>query len=292
MTTVVGGTESEGVEQEPQEEERAPVEAPSPHPGPRGEMPFLDHLEELRWRIFKAGGALFASFFIGFAGVHYLDITELLIRPIRPYLTNGRLAAFSPTTPFFLEIKLALIVGLVLSFPVIVYQVWAFVAPGLELHEKKVVVPSLYMGLVLFAAGVAMAYWLALPLSLKFLFSFQVEYLTPTIGANEYLSFVVRLLVSFGAIFELPVVIMILSSLGLVTPTFLRQKRRHAVVVITVVAAILSPGDVIGLTLLMMIPLIALYELSIILSHVVWRRREERERAIGGEPPEGVEAAE
>lgn len=257
------------------------------HFDPRGEMPFLDHLEELRWRIFKAGAAILLAAMAGFFLVHYFHVTEILIRPIRPFLPEGKLHAFSPLTPFMLELKLALIVGLVLAFPIVVYQVWAFLSPALEKHEKRVIIPALYMGMVLFAVGVAMAYWV-LPVSLEFLFGFQTDYLTNTIGADEYLAFVVRLLLAFGIIFELPVVVMILTALGLTSPRFLREKRRHAIVLITVVASFLSPGDVVMVTLMMMIPLILLYESSILLSALIYRKGEERRILATEEPPENA----
>jgi sec-independent protein translocase protein TatC len=255
-------------------------------------MPFLDHLEELRWRIFKAAGALALGLAVGWWAVRRFRVTTLLVEPMVPYVTGGRLHAFRPTTGFFLELKLALVVGLILAFPVVIYQVWAFLAPALERRERRVIIPSLYMGTVLFAAGAAMAYWIALPVSLRFLFGFQQDFLALTIGADEYLSFVVRLLVGFGLVFELPVVVLILSVLGLVTPRFLRAKRKHAVVLITVTASVLSPGDVIMVTLLMMAPLLLLYEFSILLSVLVTRGAPaEDEPTIAPpavEPPEGA----
>jgi sec-independent protein translocase protein TatC len=255
-------------------------------------MPFLDHLEELRWRIFKAAGTLALGLAVGWWAVRRFRVTTLLVEPMVPYVTGGRLHAFRPTTGFFLELKLALVLGLILAFPVVIYQLWAFLAPALEKRERRVIIPSLYMGTVLFAAGAAMAYWIALPVSLRFLFGFQQDFLALTIGADEYLSFVVRLLVGFGLVFELPVVVLILSVLGLVTPRFLRSKRRHAVVLITVTASLLSPGDVVMVTLLMMVPLFLLYELSILLSVMVTRRAPaEDEHTIAPpavEPPEGA----
>jgi sec-independent protein translocase protein TatC len=255
-------------------------------------MPFLDHLEELRWRIFKVASALVVALGVGWYVVRRFRVTTLLVEPMGPYATEGKLHAFRPTTGFFLELKLALVVGLLLAFPVIVYQIWAFLAPALEKRERRVIVPSLYMGTILFAVGAALAYWIALPVSLRFLFGFQQDFLSLTIGADEYLSFVVRLLIGFGLVFELPVVVLILSVLGLVTPRFLRAKRRHAVVLITVTASFLSPGDVIMVTLLMMVPLILLYEFSILLSVLVTRsrEREEEERTIGPDsgPAEGA----
>lgn len=284
MKTVPGGTE--------RAERAEGTSSRFEHGIHRGEMPFLDHLEEMRWRIFKAGGALVAAAIVGFLGVHYLDVTSLLIRPIEGFLPGGRLHAFSPITPFFLELKLALLAGIIIAFPIILYQVWAFLSPALQKHEKRIIVPALYMGLVLFSLGVALAYFIALPVSLEFLFGFQPELLTLTIGADEYLAFVVRLLMAFGVIFELPVVIMILSALGLVTPAFLKEKRRHAVVAITIVAAFLSPGDVIMVTLLMMVPLILLYEFSIVLSRMVVRQKAEHSILSSSEPPDGAVEAE
>jgi sec-independent protein translocase protein TatC len=255
----------------------------------RGEMPFLDHLEELRWRILWSLLALVIASVVGFLLVHYLGVMEILIRPIRPLLPEGqRLKFFSPADPFFITLKLALVAGVILSFPVIVYHAWAFLAPALEAHERRVIIPSMYMGLVLFCAGVAMAYFLALPLSLIFLMGFQTDFLEQSIEVGRYLAFVTRLLIAFGVVFELPVVVMILSALGLVTPEFLRSKRRHAIVAITVLASLLSPGDVITVTVLMMAPLILLYEFSILLSRMIYRRRERQELTASPEPPPGA----
>ncbi len=255
----------------------------------RGEMPFLDHLEELRWRILWSLLALIVCSIIGYLFVHYMGVMELLIRPIRPMLNEGnRLKYFSPTDPFFITLKLALMSGIILAFPVIVYQVWGFLSPALEKHERRVIIPAMYMGLVLFAAGVAMAYFLALPLSLIFLMGFQTEFLEQSIEIGRYLGFVTRLLIAFGVVFELPVVVMILTALGLVTPDFLRSKRRHAIVAITVLASLLSPGDVITVTVLLMAPLILLYEFSILLSSVIYRRRERHQLQASTEPPPGA----
>src|SRR5690606_31403204 len=148
-----------------------------------------------------------------------------------------------------------------------------FLSPALLPSEKKAIVPSLYFGLVLFMAGVAMAYFVALPVTLQFTMGFQTESLQQAIVIEEYLSFVTRLLLAFGIVFEMPVVILLLTFLGLVTPEFLADKRRHAIAIITVVSAVITPGDVLTITLLMMVPLVILYEVSISLSRVVVRRR-------------------
>ncbi len=252
-------------------------------------MPFLDHLEELRWRILWSVLAVAVAAGVGFLLVHYLGVMELLIRPIQPLLGEGeRLKFLSPADPFFLVLKLSVVLGVILASPVVIYQVWAFLAPALEDHERNVIIPALYLGLVLFAAGVAMAYFVALPITLRFVMGFLTGILEQQIVAGPYLAFVTKLLLAFGIVFELPVVVMILTALGLVTPDFLRSKRRHAIVAITVLASFLSPGDVITVTLLLMVPLILLYEFSILLSTVIYRGRRSRELEASSEPPPGA----
>lgn len=240
----------------------------------RGEMPFLDHLEELRWRIFKAVGALVVGTGIGFYMFRRFDLAGVLIGPAEMYLTNGKLQVLSPADPFFFIVKTSILLGIILSFPVIVYQIWAFLAPALEKRERRIIIPSLVGGMFLFAFGVWGAYVFALPVSLQFLAGIEIEYLQAAYTANDYLSFVVRLLLAFGLLFELPVVVLILSAFGLVTPKFLRAKRRHAMVIITVLASFLSPGDLVMVTVVMMIPMVFLYEVSILLSVLVWRGKD------------------
>ncbi|MEX2582167.1 MAG: twin-arginine translocase subunit TatC [Gemmatimonadota bacterium] len=238
-----------------------------------GEMPFLDHLEELRWRILWSLVAIVLFTILGFLLVTQFDVLGILVAPITPFLEGTRLKYLSPTEPFFITLKLALLVGLLLAGPIVVYQLWAFLSPALNSSEKRAIVPSLYFGLVLFMAGVAMAYYIALPVTLQFTMGFQTESLEQSIVISEYLSVVTRLLLAFGIVFEMPVVILLLTFLGLVTPEFLAEKRRHAIALITVVSAVITPGDVITITLMMMIPLALLYELSITLAKLVVRKR-------------------
>ncbi len=256
----------------------------------RGEMPFLDHLEELRWRILWSLIAIVIGAVVGFVLVLNFEVLDLLIDPYYAVMEDEvKLVFLSPTEPFFLILKIGILGGVVLASPIIIYQIWAILSPALERHEKRAIIPALYMGVVLFAAGVAMSYYLALPVTLRFLLFFAEGYFDQMLQAGPYLGFVTKLLMAFGILFELPVVIMILSALGLVTPAFLRTKRRHAIVIITVLASFLSPGDVVTVTAMMMIPLVLLYEFSILLSVVITRRRWARD--IGGDPPDGsVEA--
>jgi sec-independent protein translocase protein TatC len=246
---------------------------PKPKPAPAGEMPFLDHLEELRWRLIWSLAAVMICAILGFVLVTHYDVLGILVAPIKPFLNGTKLKYLSPTEPFFITLKLAVSVGFVLASPIVIYQVWAFLAPALLPSEKRIIVPSLYMGLVLFAIGVVMSYKVVLPMTLSFTMGFQTASLEQNIVIGEYLSFVTRLLLAFGGVFELPVVILILAAMGLVTPEFLASKRRHAIVIITVLASVLTPGDVITLTLMMMVPLILLYEFSILLAKLVVRRK-------------------
>lgn len=236
------------------------------------EMPFMEHLEELRWRLMWSLGAVAVCAIIGFVLVDRFNVLGLLIQPIEPFLGGSKLKYLSPTEPFFITLQLAILVGLVLSSPVVIYQIWAFLSPALLPSEKRVIIPALYLGVALFAGGVAMAYYIALPITLAFTMGFQTEALEQSIVISEYMSVVTRVLLAFGLVFELPVVVLILSVLGLATPEWLASKRRHAIVGIAVLASVITPGDIITLTIMMMVPLILLYELSIVLSRLVTRR--------------------
>lgn len=241
---------------------------------PTGEMPFVEHLEELRWRLAWSLLALLVCTGLGFYVAARFDLLGLLKKPMDPYIGSTELLALSVTDPFFITFKLALTLGLIMAAPIIAYQVWAFLAPALTPREKRSIIPALYLGAVLFWVGVAVAYVYALPMTLGFLAGFQTESLKLAVTAGFYFGFVIKLLVAFGVIFELPVVVLILATLGLVTSRFLREKRRFAVAGMAVTAAFVTPGDAITATIFMMGPLLLLYELSILLARLVERRRE------------------
>ncbi|HEX6308891.1 MAG TPA: twin-arginine translocase subunit TatC [Longimicrobiales bacterium] len=240
---------------------------------PTGEMPFFDHLEELRWRIIWSLAALVAGTGVGFWAALRFDLLSLLKRPLDPYVDGAQLLALSVTSPFMIHFQIALTVGVVLAAPIIAYQIWAFLAPALTKREKRSIVPALYLGAVLFCIGVAVAYMYVLPMTLKFLGSFQSESLTWALTVDFYFGFVLKLLVAFGVMFELPVVVMILATLGLVTSKFLASKRRYAIAAMAVAAVLITPGDAITASIFMMGPLMLLYELSILLAKLVERGR-------------------
>ena len=241
-------------------------------------MPFLDHLEELRWRIIWSLLAVAVGALIGWFVVTRFNVLGLLILPMEPLLENGKLGYLSPMDPFFITLKLTLIVGMILAFPVVAYQVWIFLAPALTRSEKRAIVPSLYFGMLLFLGGMALAYFLALPMMFQFAAGFQTESLEQNIIIGPYLSVVVRTLLVFGVVFELPVVMLVLAVLGVVESKTFSKGRRWAVVIITIGASFVTPGDAVILTVFMMVPLLLLYELGIALARSVERRRERRAR--------------
>lgn len=236
------------------------------------EMPFLEHLEELRRRLIWILLAIGIGSVLGVVAVAELNFLGWFQRPIEPYLEGGRLAFTSPTEPIGITFKLGFLLGMILAFPVIAAQIWAFMSPALYESERKVIVPSLVAAMLLFLGGGALGYFVALPLGLRFLLTFQSAALLPWITAGEYIRFAIRVVLAFGVIFELPIVILVLSSLGLVTPDFLRRYRRHAILVLAVIAAILTPADLVSM-MIMLVPLVLLYEGSLWVAVLVTRAR-------------------
>lgn len=242
------------------------------------EMPFLDHLEELRMRLFWALGALVLCMLAAFAIVWQYDVIGLLAKPILPFLPSGKLVYTHPMDPMAIVLKVSFGLGLVAASPVIIYHVWAFLSPALHAHEKKVVVPVLMGATLLFAAGVYLCVQFVLPAMFGVLLSFQSNSLEQMISAADYFGFAVTLCLAFGGSFQLPIVILALSALGLVNPRLLAKFRRHALVGSFLLGAIITPGDLIIVTLMLGVPLYGLYEVSIVLSWFVERSRKRREK--------------
>lgn len=247
------------------------------------EMPFLDHLEELRRRLLWMLLALGVGTVVGVVVVSEFNILGVLQRPIEPFLTGGRLAFTSPTEPIGITLKLGFLLGAILAFPVLAAQVWAFLSPALYQSERRVIVPSLTAAMLLFLGGVSLGFFVALPLGLRFLMGFQSAALLPWITAGEYLKFATRVVLAFGVIFELPIVVLVLSALGVVTPAFLRRYRRHAILVLAVLAALLTPADLVSM-FIMLVPLVLLYEGSVWVAVLVTRARERGLRDEGPQP--------
>ena len=247
-------------------------------------MPFLDHLEELRLRILRSLGAVVVGCGLGLWVVQRFQLVSVLKTPIAPYLTGGKLVVTSPTEPVMIVLKLGLLVGLVLASPVILWQTWAFLAPALYAREKRALVPSLFVGLGLFLTGAVLAYHFVVPQALRVLFSFQSEAIAPFITYDAYFGFVLQVTLALGLSFELPLIILILSWLGVVGPAELNRFRRYAIVLAFIAGAVLSPGADVLSMIMMTLPLLVLYEVGFAGSLVLQRRRRraEREPLTGG----------
>jgi sec-independent protein translocase protein TatC len=243
------------------------------------EMPFLDHLEELRWRILWSLVALLVGTAIGFFLVQQYNVLELLKEPIAPYLPDGKLIIIRPADAFLITLKLAIVIGAVLASPIIFAQVWRFLSPALYKHEKRYIVPALMAGLGLFLAGVLMAYVLVLPAVFRILYGFQFGFLEWMITADAYFGFATQLILAFGLMFQLPLVMVLLSALDLVRPRTFARHRPIALVFGAVLAALLTPPDVVSM-MMMMAPILLLYEAGIIVARLL--RRRQAGRTIGG----------
>ena len=241
--------------------------------GSAGEMPFLDHLEELRLRILRSLAAVVVGFAIGLWAVERFQLVTVLKAPIAKYLTGGKLIVTSPTEPLMIVFKLGFVVGLVLASPIILWQLWAFLAPALYEREKKALVPSLFVGLFLFLTGATLAYLFVVPQALRVLFSFQSEAIAPFITYDAWFGFVLQVVLALGISFELPLVMVILSWLGVIGPGELHRFRRYAVVCSFVAGAVLSPGADLLSMIMMTVPLLFLYEVGVAGSAIVHRRR-------------------
>jgi sec-independent protein translocase protein TatC len=257
---------------------------------PTGEMPFLDHLEELRWRIIYSLAAVLVCVGVGFfLSVRY-DVVGLLARPILPLIPEHKLVFLHPSAGFTVILNAAMTFGFVLASPVIIYQIWAFLAPALHKHERRIGLGVLFSGVLLFLSGAALAYFVVVPLALPWLFGFAGPSLVPLITAEDYFSFIFAMVLTFGVSFELPIVILALAALGIVTPMFLSKYRRHAVVLIIIIGAFLTPGDLVWTTIALSVPLYMLYELSVFAAHLIYRRREKRNASLGSAHESGAPA--
>ncbi len=241
-------------------------------------MPFLDHLEELRWRLIWSIGSLLVAMVVSFTVVSNVDFISILAYPAQEFLHGQKLIYTHPADTFTILMQVSLWLGFILASPVIFYQVWAFLSPAMHAHEKRVVVPVLMGAVGLFIIGCTLSILWVLPITLELLGSISTASLQPMISATEYFQFALLLTLAFGAVFELPILIVILTAIGLVTPRFLAKYRRHSFVVLLVVSAIITPGDMVISTLMLFVPLYGLYEVSIVLSWLVSRAKQKKAR--------------
>ena len=272
-------------------------------------MPFLDHLEELRWRILKALAAIAVGAIICFALSD--PIVKILTRPYEEAVLSlennrssdavramemlvrkwfdlpsaeadlaaeqtelpptRRLQALKPMTYFFISLQIAFIGGLILALPAVFYQGWRFIAPGLLPREKRLMVPIISLSVFCFSVGALIAYWIVLPLGLRFFLALEPPDMTSQWAVDEYIGFVLRLIMGFGIVFEMPVLALFLTKAGVLTAARMRHIRRYAIVAIFILGAIFTPPDPVS-QMLMALPLLLLYEISIWVCKVAQRK--------------------
>ncbi len=229
------------------------------------EMPFLDHLEEFRWRVFKAVIAVFILTLICWAFSDYL--LEILRYPgtrINPPL---KMQVLKVQTVFMTKLEIALIAGIILGLPVIIYQIWHFIAPGLFLTEKKFLPIIILATISCFIIGGLFAYFIIIPFALQFFMDLAPTDIENNIALDFYIGFLLRIIIVFGVVFELPIISILLTKMGLITPKFMRKYRRYALVGAFILGAILTPPDP-STQIMLAVPMILLYELSIFLSYI------------------------
>jgi sec-independent protein translocase protein TatC len=260
--------------------ETTSASSPVPDPETGGQMTFFEHLVELRKRIINSLIAVIVGATIGWvvAPKFVNFITIPIQKALSAHNLNPQLVYTGPTDYLSLLIKLSIYLGIIMASPIILYQIWLFVAPALYRNEKSAVTGFLFSTVFLFLAGIAFAYFLALPHILNFLVGFRGP-VVPLIKIDDYFDLVFLVIVALGLVFELPVLIFFLTLFGIVTPKFLVQNTKYAILVITVVAAIVTPTPDAVTMLLVMAVMTALYFVGVAVSWVVVRKRERREAA-------------
>jgi sec-independent protein translocase protein TatC len=235
-------------------------------------MSFLEHLDELRkriiWSLASVGvGVLITFFFIG-------DIFEFIMRPMQRMLPPAQTLIYTdPSEAFMLQVKIALIAGLIVASPAVFTQVWLFIAPGLYAHEKKLAIPFVAMSTVLFVAGAAFSHYVVFPLVWRFFASFTTDFLTYMPRVEPAFSIYLRLILALGITFQLPTVVLFLARMGMITPRFMLRNFKFAVLLIIIGAAVLSPdGGGVGMVV-MGGPVVLLYVLSIGLAWIFGKKR-------------------
>ena len=229
------------------------------------EMSFLDHLEELRWRlIYAIIGIVIGSIA---AWIFIEPLVELvLLKPARD--SGAVLQNLRPFGQLFLFVQISIVVGIVVTLPNLFYQLWKFISPALKKNEKKYILSIVIFSTLCFLAGIAFAYFVMLPLALKFAAEFGTEAIKNEFAINEYMSIIISVMLAAGFVFELPMISFFLTKLGILTPAFMRKFRRHAIVVILVLAAFLTPGADPVSQIVLAVPLVLLYEISILISKI------------------------
>ena len=227
------------------------------------EMSFLDHLEELRWRIIYSFIGLVVGAIIAWIFIDFL-IEKVLLKPA---IDNKiPLQNLEPFGQLFLYMEVAIIAGIIISLPNIFYQFWKFLAPALRKKERKYIKSIVAFSTFCFLCGIAFAYYVMIPMAFKFAVQFGTTAIKNEFAINKYLSIIISIMIGAGIVFELPMVSFFLTKIGILKPEFMRKYRRHAIVVIFILAAVLTPGTDPVSQVILAVPLFLLYEVSILIS--------------------------
>ena len=232
---------------------------------PEKEMTFLEHLEELRWRIIYSLVGIVIGAILGWIFIDIL-VDVVLLKPAKD--AGALLQNLRPFGQLFLYMQIAIIVGIIISIPNIFFQFWQFISPALRKHERRYIFWIVTFSSLCFLAGIAFAYFVMLPLTLKFAAQFGSETIKNEFAIDEYMSIIISVMLAAGLIFELPMISFFLSKLGILKPSFMKKYRKHAIVAILVTAAFLTPGTDPVSQIVLAVPLVVLYEISILISKI------------------------
>lgn len=249
-------------------------------------IPFTEHLEELRKRLIVCFIAVGIGFLLCYGFKE--ELFQLLTRPLVAAMKEGEVLIYTGLAEaFFTYLKAAFIGGLILAAPVITYEFWMFVAPGLYDREKRLLLPVVCFSSIFFVGGALFGYFVVFPIVFDFFLSFATDAIRPMPSMKEYLGFSAKMLLAFGLVFELPLLVVFLAKLGVVTVPFLRKSRKYVVVLAFIIGALLTPPDVIS-QVMMAIPMLILYELGIIGAMMIVRKKDPDETA-GADPFEAAD---
>lgn len=241
-------------------------------------MPLTDHLREFRTRLVRATGAVLLGTMVGYA--LFPQAVDLLLRPYCAAIEAADgcdLIVLGPLDPFIVRLRTAFVAGVVIGGPVLLYQLWRFITPGLTRRERRYALPFILLSQIMFVAGIAFATWV-IPRGLSILLALGGDSIRPLLGAREYLSFLLAMGLAFGLVFELPLVLVFLALAGVVTSQGMRRFRRYAIVINVAAAAIITPTvDAVSLALVAG-PMIVFYELAIVLAWLIERMRRRQDR--------------
>lgn len=253
-------------------------------------MTFFEHLAELRKKIIVSLCALIVMFIVCFNYSEY--IFKFMIFPLKytldfsvkhlyihfiydDKLQNTKLIFLSPTEGFWMNMKVALVSAFIISLPIIFHQLWSFLSPGLHEKEKKYILPFILFATGLFLIGASFCFFIVLPFAMKFLLTYKIgDYMMPMLSVGQYVDFCLKFILAFGIVFELPIIIIFFTKMGFVTPDTLASKRKYAIVLAFIIAAILTPTPDVFNQTLMAVPMILLYEVGILMSRLFIRKNQ------------------